>query len=814
LGSRIQELKKRIKSFRQKPVYNLIKTNPVQSFKRRIQKEREALAKEGKGVRNIAFLLSLISMTLALSFIPFFPQPLPVLVAVLIAFGVYMYPAVGMSLGAVPVVLGLLYHLSIVDFIAMLGGTEVRVFFVALLFFFFIALPVRFRRYEDSIGINLGIIAAMLLFFNATYFLALPLLLTVAILFKKTQSGLAVSYYLLISVPLMLLQYFQHILTVTRFDFWNDPTTVPPIYVSLSEVFSNMQSAMFQFRMFDVSIVLGKIPWNIVETPPTMVHTVGQAVTQYLDSLPGMMLFVGLAAGLVWAVSLFLPSLVNKSSVMRAETLFPAVTSAGVTALFFLFMAGLQKPLAFSAQINSLGMIIGVISSFVFAVPAAMFNFAPKRKAIIEKNSQIILVKAGSLMSKLKSFEGLLNKVSETVPVDVSTPQTNLKIIEDKLNDILNKATERNFKVPETIEVIKELDGDLSSRVDLLLPELNTILQHYQLNLNYAYTSWLKKLGEIGYEVKEPIKISYQKETPPEERVEYINAVLVSSRLLATELCQLGQRVYSTIRSLYDPSLPIESRTITYSMMKLHEKSAPWTACDALIIVFKNWKRQYSLEISKSVKAIQESLDYFVSMSSRKNLQSVLGSNYEKIENDIEKSKAVITPLSQKKVSILTIVVVKNAADSLLDLAKNVFLVLHEQLKTKEKSIEALQPIGDSFWEKNVTLGEQVADAIDQLSDQEKFNLNQMLKSLPRVISLIDPCLWTITQYNAKNEFLLNYPLAKTAIEDLLTKKNHVSIEDLPFDSQEAEQYLKLFFNERNRDFTFDENNLLIQRKT
>jgi hypothetical protein len=233
LTSRTQYLKERLKSIRRKSISKLIKEGPVSSYKRRVQKEKEELAKEGKGLRNIAFFLTLVSMMLALSFIPFFPQPLPIVISVLVAFLVYINPAIGMSLGSIPIVIGLLYHLSTVDFIAMLGNTEIRVLFICLLVFFFVALPIRFRRYEDAIGINLGIIAATLLFFNSTYFIAIPLLLTVAILFKKTQAGLAVSYYVLISVPLMILQYFEHILTVARVDFWNDASAVPPIYVSL-----------------------------------------------------------------------------------------------------------------------------------------------------------------------------------------------------------------------------------------------------------------------------------------------------------------------------------------------------------------------------------------------------------------------------------------------------------------------------------------------------------------------------------------------------------------------------------------------------
>ena len=815
MASRTKPLKDRFKSIKRKSLIELIKGGLVASYKKRVQKEKDELAKEGKGLRNVAFFLTLVSMILALSFIPFFPQPLPVLVAILIAFVVYVNPAVGMSLGSIPIALGILYQLSTVDFIGMLGPTIVRVLFICLLIFFFVALPIRFRRYEDAIGIDLGIIAAMMLFFDATYFMAIPLLLTVAILFKRTQSGLAVSYYVLISVPLMIMQYFQHILTIARVDFWNDASAVPSIYTSLSTVFTNMQKGMFQFRMFDVSQTLGKILWNVVEAPPNPVHTVGQAVSQYLDSFPGMVLFIVIVAGLVWAVSLVLPSLVKRSSMMQAETLFPALIAAGVTALFFLFMAGLKVPLAFSSQINNTIMILGVLSSAVFAVPATMLNFAPKKKAEIEKNSQIIMVKAGDLMAKLKAFESLMDKVKGSVPVDVSSPETKMTIIKDKLTDNLAKAEARKFKVPETYETIKELDKDLADGINSLPPKLNAILEHYQLNLNYSYTTWIKKLQEIEYVVKNPVQIEFQKDQPPEVRVEYISAVLVASKLLANEVCQLAEQVYNVMKSMYDPSLPAESRTISYSKQKLAEKTAPWVACDALVIALKNWIKQYQAEIFKSVASLQEILGSIAILDAQSNtLQAVLGEKYPLIVNEIKKAEEVRAALESKKISILNVVVLKDSLQSSLDIAGNVLSTLFEELRAKEESIENLLPIEDSFWEKNVTLREQIASAIEKISDSKKYKPRDMLKNLPEALSFIEPCLWTIAQYNVKNELLLNYPIARTAIEDQLRKKKRVSVQDLPFEAKDAEEYLKLFFNERNSEFTFDEENLQLARKT
>ena len=814
LKERVKKIKERFKALRSKSAYDLLIGDSIAKYKRRMQKEKDDLAREGRGMRTIAFILTLISMFLALSFIPFFPQPLPILVAVLVAFAVYLSPAAGMSAGCIPIVLGLLYHLSLIDFVAQLDPEVVRVLFICLLIFFFVALPVRFRHYEDAIGINLGIIAATLLFFDATFYLAIPLLLTTAILFKKTQAGLAVAYYTLISVPLMIMQYYQYIQTVARFDFWNDLTTIPPIYTSLAKVFTQIQGAMPQFRMFDVSQTLGRITWEVIASPPTVTHTVGQAITQYLDSFPGMIMFLAMVGGLVWVVSLILPSFTSKSSISQAEKIFPALSTAGVTALFFVFLIALQQPLAFSSKISTSGMMIGILASMAFAIPASMLNFAPKKKAEIEKNSQIILVKAGDLLNKLRAFEDLLGLAKTKTPVDVSANETKMQLIKERLNDIVAKASARSFKVAETYEKIKELDKDLFDGVASLYSELDLLLQHYQLNLNYSYITWIRKLQEVGYDIKSSVKTYFDKTQTPQDRIEYISLVIESSRLLANDVCSLAGQVYDVITSLYDPSLPAESASVNYAKQKLMEKAAPWTACDGLIIAFNNWKKQYSREILSSRQDLEASLDILSKLASGESeYQSFLGEEYEELNCQIQKAVSLETKVAQMNLNILNVPFFKDSLRESIDVAKNVLSILYDELDAKEKSIEKLEPVENGFWEKNVLLKEQMESAIEQLSDFRKYNLKQMLKDLPSALSYIDPCMWTLSQYSMKNELLLNYPMAKTAIEALLKKKKQVSVQDLPFSARDAEEYLKLFFNERNQDFKFDEENLLLSRK-
>jgi hypothetical protein len=72
--------------------------------------------------------------------------------------------------------------------------------------------------------------------------------------------------------------------------------------------------------------------------------------------------------------------------------------------------------------------------------------------------------------------------------------------------------------------------------------------------------------------------------------------------------------------------------------------------------------------------------------------------------------------------------------------------------------------------------------------------------------------LTTIARYKEQEELLLNYPMAEIAIEDLLKQKTHVSAQELPFEPQFAEEYLRLFHSKKFREVSFDHAKVLLIR--
>ncbi len=760
--------------------------------------------------------ITFASMMLGLSFIPLFPQPLPVLIAFLIAFGSYQKPHLSVAIGGLIIGFGMMYNLASMNFIAMLGPPVVRAAIVAALMYFFVALPLRFRSCEDAMAIDIGIMAATLLFFGETYIFAVPLLLTVSVLFKRTQGALALTYYAMISVPLQIMQFAQIIPTIARSDWWQDPLGVPPLYVPLSGIFQGMQEGMNQFRLFDQSKVVSVISSQLTASPPASANVVGSALSQYLDSFPGIILFLALVLCLIFVVSIFAEEFSRKNYAMRAEVLFPAFGAAGITALFFLLATAMQQPLAFRAQLNTMQMALGIVMTILFAVPIAYANYLPKKRALIEERSKLVMAKAEELQAKLQDFKILLGK-TKVIPVDTNLPEGNMLLIEDKLNDIIAKTTAKLYDPAELNERLAEMNSSMNVAIDNLTPELAKVVEEYQLQVNYEYTVWLKKLRALGFEAKTDVKADFQKDMLLEARVENIRQILETSRVLANEVSHTVDESYSIIRALFDQTLPEESRTIAFAKQQMEKKVAPWFATDALFTALINWKALYGKEISTFVEHLRNALAELVNLNAQAAaLQPILGEHYVTIKNSLEQAQLTKRSIETRALSVPDLPLIREALEASLAASKDVLSTLYVLMERKETSIEALLPVKEDFWEKNVSLKEQTAFALQAIAEAPKQEYNKIVVVLPNMLSRISTCIDTLTIYSDKEELLLNYPVAKTAIEEQLKQKKRVSPKDLPFETRYAEEYLRLFYTSqggKHREFSYDEDSSMLVKK-
>ena len=376
-------------------------------------------------LRVLTFIVTIIGMTLGLSLIPLFPQPLPIVISFLVAFAAFMnHSRIGMTMGCLVIGLGLVYHMSRINIISQISTVPlVRTIVIVIIPVLCILLPNIFHRYEDAIAIDLGIIAATLLFFGETYYFAIPLILVAAALYKKTKLGLTFTYYIIISVPLQIMQYLNYVLTLNNPSWWVDPASDPLLYAPLEGVLSSMQESMTQFRILEANKVLETITGQTTFSAQNHILQTTQAVlTRYFDSLPGIILFLVIVIGLVSATAFFTRELVTKSQKIHDKVILSIVTSASATGLFFLLLIGLQTPLAYRAQDNIPQILAGISMTSLLTGFAAVVNYAPKTSLEIEKLSKLVLEKAQELKRvRLQIIDWSLNKVKSSIPLDVSS---------------------------------------------------------------------------------------------------------------------------------------------------------------------------------------------------------------------------------------------------------------------------------------------------------------------------------------------------------------------------------------------------------
>jgi hypothetical protein len=537
-------------------------------------------------------------------------------------------------------------------------------------------------------------------------------------------------------------------------------------------------------------------------------------LSQYLDSFPGIILFLTLVLALIFAISTIAPEFNRKSFAMRMEVILPAVSAAGITAMFFILALAMQESLAFRAQINTTQIFSGVIATLLIALPISYVNFGPKKRALIEERSKRVVAKSQELTAKLAVFEALLGK-AKTIPADLSGPEGRMVRIRDNLNDIIAKTAAKYYDPSELDEKYHEMADKMNADIDSLTPELAKEVEQYQLQVNYEYTTWLKKLKELGFEAKAPVKAVFQKDLTMEARVDNIRELLEASRVFANEVSLTVEQTYGIIRALYDQELPELSRTLGFVKQQLRDNVAPWFATDALFTALTNWKALYGKDVSKTVEYILSSLDAFATLDVQKEaLQPALGNHYAGIVNCLIRAADLKRALKSRAFSVADLPRVKNIVEASLGISQEVLSILLELMMAKEASIERLLPVRESFWEKNILLNEKIGSAIKVIADAPKQELNKTLGALPQSLLQINECVETLFVYTEKEELLLNYPVAKTAIEEMLKQRKRVSARDLPFASRYAEEYLRLFYASQTRNaFSYDETSLTLTKK-
>jgi hypothetical protein len=774
-------------------------------YRARQKKQKEQDEQERRSgpsrLKIVTLLITTITMAVAFSVLPLLPQPLPILLAFLVGFMTYKKPIAGMPLGTAIIGLGLIFHLADLNFISMLGATNVREAFIFVIMGVFIALPIAFHRYKDALAIDFGIIAVMLLFFEPVYFLAIPLILTSAVYFKKSV-GLTATYYILISAPLQIIQYFQHISTIARSDWWIAPGASPPLFVSLDIVFKKLTPSMSQFRLFDSSQVVYTIKNQVFSTTVPVGRSIKDALSQYLDSVPGIFLFIAIVVGVSLALILLMRTFVSESS--SSNKLYPIIIATISAALFFVLLISLQSALAFTTDVNAITIMLGTMSTLLLTLPTAFIDFTPKKKSTFQE----IPEKAREILSKLQVFEDDLNYAKENTPVTVSSTEGKMLVVKDSVKDILSKAEMQYYEASEVERKLEELEK-YGKDIDDLECELNTILKEFQILVTSQFSSWIGKIKDTGLTVNFTVNSDFQPVMTIRDRVDVIKQTIDGAKALAVDVAHVAEPIYSIITQLYDPSLPQKSRAVEFTMQKIAEKQAPWIALEALYSSLNNWRRQYGAEILATMQYLQKSLAPIANFTGQSEvLPHIFKDNLPKILDYAKKAETLKFgtdgQVKTDQLKIVDVIALKDEIQFFLDISKEVLSSLYSGIISDEEEIERLLPTKDYLWQKNTTLRDYLKKANDTLANPSSYKINEVIQSLPSYLSCVDDAVQTLAFYRDQKEFLLNYPTAEAAIEEQLKSKRTVSAKDLSFQPNFAAEYLRLYHSSRFSEFSYN----------
>ena len=785
------------------------------SARKQKRKEKEELERnlESSGLKMVTLLVTLAAMALGMSYLPLFPQPLPIFLAVLVAFVAYMKPRVGMPIGGAIIGLGLLYHLADLYFISFLGDIAVRAAFVAVWVSLFIVVPALFNRYRAALAVDFGILSAVVLFIQPLFFLAIPLIFASSVFFKK-YVGLTVVYYVLLSVPLMITQYWYFVVEkITRSDWWVEAGSAPPLFVSLSDIAPQLGLPMNQFRLYDASnafnSILGQITWD----PDWQGRTMSAAVIQYRDSIPGILMFAVIVVGLAFIMMYFTRMLVKGGLIGSGDRLFPCFTATISAALFFIMLSAFQVPLAFTADVNGATMVLGIFATLLLTLPVTFMDFTPKQ---VISNKEVTN-KAQGLLGKVLAFEAQLKFVSDNIPIIVSSPLGKNGVIKESLQDAIKRSEMRMYDQYELEQKLVELDK-VGKDFEALEAELNTILAEYQTFVNCEYADWIGKIKQTGMPVQSTVTFSAQKDLTVEDRVLAIKQIIEAGRALAKGVLDTAESIYGIIQPLYDPTLPQKSRAVAFAQEKLASKEAPWIALEALYNALNNWKRQYGEDIQTSVRYLQNSLKPITHLGLGGDvLPWVFGENTARVAGYVKRAEFMAASaekrLEKDQLDIVDVVALKDDVLGFIGMANDVLSILYGGLVSSEKDIDGLLPTKDYLWEKNTILRERLEIATKQLSNPTSLKINEIMRNLPQYLGYVDEAVQTLAGYTERKEFLLNYSLAESAIEERLKTKTRLLPSDLPFQPHFAAEYLRLYYTQRFGDYVFDKDNLVLIKR-
>ena len=739
--------------------------------------------------RAITIIVTAISMALSFTLIPLLPQPLPVIVALLVAYLVYRDPPMGAFVGSMIIAFGVFYHLSRIGFFLLFPPPWVRMLVMVVLLLPFFLVSTQLFTNIAIISMDIGILAVSLLFFKSTYYLAIPIILVFATIYRKRGLIVTFSYYLFISLPLQIMQYLKTF----------QVGMVPPLYTPLDVVFTDIQQAMEQVSLEEIQKILGVIMRQIL-----MVNGNGgelqPALSSYVNSLPGMIFFILIISALISVAALLtlkLPEPLKRSRLPRRYMdvliyVIPVGVAIFTNVVFFVLLDILQGPLAFQASVDPTILMLSTSFTLFLSAPVSLSKYIVDLRDVLADRKAELKNKAESLLEEAEHYIWLMNLLGDPIPQGFISLHTRMLIVADELKDTIVLSSDGLSTLKEVDPLMRRVFTHLQEEVSNFRWQLDIALDDYYIKIKFEFLESAREIRELGLEVKLPEINDPPKDAPLDEKVESILWVIDAGGNLVETLISTSDKIYEIICSLFEPSLPGVSPIIQISKEK-QESDEPWVIIDAILASLRNWEKQYSAEILRSTKPIQDSVDAVIELRKREGaLLPILGDRFTLI-SDLAGKLEVRDFGRDDDLKVLRVILIRDTIFSTVDVVARVVGVLYDHLRELEADIDSLMPMEDYEWNKNLTLLDRMNTSLGVINRYESHEINEIISHLYRVLSYIDEAVDTVQYYNERKELLLNYRILEKKIGRILADNDQVSLDDLGVSEKFGREYLKLY---------------------
>jgi len=749
----------------------------------------------------VTFVVTMVSMALGFTLIPLLPPPLPIIIAFLVAYAVFKDKIYGAMAGSLIITLGLFYHLSRIGFFQLIDDPVRNTILMALLIAPFVICPATFNNNLQIISMDIGIIAVSLLFFRSTFYLAIPLILVFATIYKGRGIIYTFVYYASMSLPLQIMQYLRTY----------EEGVLPPLYTPLDLIYHDIQSQLNTISLDTLKRVFNTITGII--TPDVVINGETTAFANFINSLPGMVLFFIIMSGLISVIAIMnmkMPDPVKKAAIPGKYVdvlvyILPIFAAAITNLVFFLAIDKLQAPLAFQATVDQSILVGSTTFTILFSAPVAFSKYVLDLKEVRASRSQALVEMSGSMLEKMEGYNAIINGLGNPAPENLMDLKTKMLIVEDEVKEI-------SLNADESIQDLSELDVDLRRvynelrvDVDSFETQLDIALRDFYIKIKFEYLESVGEIRELGLDVDAPELPDLDMDAPLMEKVEHINHIIDSGRVLVMKLIDTSDKIYEIISSLFEPNLPRDSATLQISRQKI-EEDEPWVIIKAILVSLRNWERQYSADILNATRPINDSIETIIQLSKRKSsLMPLLGDKYELIQSLSEQMTKRSFAEEDENLKVLKVILIRDTILSTVNVVGRIIGLLYYHLQDLEFNINLLLPREDYEWNRNMTLTERMNQSLEVINNYERYRIDEIITHLYRVLSYIDEAVDTIEYYNERKEMLLNYPVFRKKITRILDDRGEVKLGDLGVAEKYGIEYLKMYHRTTYSPLTLEE---------